>query len=140
MTPTFKKVEVPVGKFIGWGPASGPSTPPQQVTLRVLNFDEVGGRDFNGNTCPQLVGTLTEPCTNYRDKGATKETIPGGELVTVTAGTANLRKGLLIANPSRDDVVRMTYDDTYKTANGDGKVITVEHAKAEGGSVGEDDL
>jgi hypothetical protein len=141
----FEKVEVPTGRFIGWGPAKGPSNPPQTVTVNVIDFDATGGKNFNGDPCPQLMGTLAEDATNYRDKGATKETIEAGELVTVTAGTANLKKGLLIADPKRGDLVRMSYNDTYQTAQGDGKVIAVEIARGAGADtsgdkVSEDDL
>ena len=51
-------------------------------------------------------------------------------MVTVNGGVANLKKGLLLADPKPGDLVRMTFVDTYKTAQGDGKVIKVEHAPA----------
>lgn len=142
----FQKVEVPVGRFIGWGPAKGPSDPPQTVTVNVLDFDPTGGRDFNDQPCPQLVGTLVDDCDNYRDKGTTHERIKAGELVNVTGATANLRKGLLIADPKRGDLVRMTYNDTYEAAKGQGKVVQVEVARGAGsdasaeGTVSEDEL
>jgi len=123
----FKKVEVPQGRFIGWGKKG------QSVTIDVLDFDPTGGSDFNNNACPQVTGTLVEDCDNYRDKGTTKERIKAGELVAVTCGQANLRKGILICDPKRGDLVRLTFTDTYETAKGDGKVIEVEHAPGAGG-------
>lgn len=122
--PEFTKVEVPQGRFIGWGKKG------QSVTVKVMTYDPNGGKDFNGNICPQMVGTLTEEADNYRDKGTTHERLPAGELVTVTAGVANLKRGLQAADPHPGDLVRMTFTDTYKTANGDGKVIEVQIARA----------
>jgi len=130
----FKTIDVPTGRFISWGKLD------QQVTVRVVSFDPTGGRDFQNNICPQLIGTLTEACDNYRDKGATHERLDAGEMVTVNGGVANLKKGLLMADPKPGDLVRMTYVDTYKTAQGDGKVIKVEHAPSEPAAVSADDL
>jgi hypothetical protein len=128
--PEFQKIEIPQGTFIGWGRKG------QQVTVKVASFDPTGGKDFNGATCPQMIGTLTDDCTNYKDKGATEETLKAGEMVTVTAGVANLKRGLLAADPTPGDIVRMTFSDTYKTANGDGKVIDVEIARGSTPAIG----
>jgi hypothetical protein len=130
----FKTIEVPTGRFIGWGKLD------QQVTVRVVSFDPTGGTDFKNNICPQLIGTLVADCDTYKDKGATKERLEAGEMVTVNGGLANLKKGLLIADPKPGDLVRMTFVDTYKTAEGDGKVIKVEHARDEPAAVSADDL
>jgi hypothetical protein len=132
--PEYKTIDVPTGLFIGWGKVG------QQVTLRVVTFDATGGTDAQGRTCPQLIGTLTEDCDNYRERGTVHERLKAGEMVTVNAGLANLKKGLLIADPKPGDLVRMTFVDTYKTAQGEGKVIKVEHAKGEPQAVNEDDL
>lgn len=139
--PEWKKVPVPQGRFIGWGQKG------QSVTIDVLDFDPTGGSDFNGNSCPQLTGTLVEDCDNYTDKGTKKERLKAGEMVVVTCGQANLRKGILICDPKRGDLVRLTFTDTYQTGKGDGKVIEVEHAPGAGGkrhdegdSVSEDEL
>lgn len=131
--PDFEKVEVPQGRFIGWGRKG------QRVTVKVMSFDPTSGSDFSGKSCPQLIGELTESCTNYKDKGTVEETLDAGELVTVTAGLANLKRGLLAADPKVGDIVRMTFSDTYKTANGDGKVIDVEIARVRQ-TVSEDEL
>src|SRR5690554_1006605 len=99
----FEKVEVPVGRYIGWGRKG------QQVTIKVLSFDPNGGKDYNGNVCPQLVGTLVEPAETYSARGASRDELPAGELVTVTASIVNLKRGLLAANPQPGDIVQMTY-------------------------------
>lgn len=119
----FQKIEIPQGTFIGWGRKG------QQITAKVLSYDPTGGRDFNGDPCPQLIGELADACDNYKDKGATHETLDAGEMITITAGIANLKRGLQAADPSPGDVVRLTFSDTYRTANGDGKVIDVEIAR-----------
>lgn len=119
----FVKVEIPQGTFIGWGKKG------QIVTVKVASFDPTGGTDFGGKPCPLLVGELVEACDNYKDKGTTLERLNAGELVSVTAGQANLKRGLLAADPTPGDVVRMSFTDTYKTANGEGKVIEVAIAR-----------
>lgn len=121
----FTKVEVPRGQFIGWGPKPG-----QVVTVKVTSFDPTGGSDANDKPCPQMVGTLIGEADSYRDQGATKTHLPDGELVTVTAGIANLKAGLAAADPKPGDTVRMDFNDTYKTAKGTGKVIEVSIARA----------
>jgi hypothetical protein len=142
----FKKVEVPVGTFIGWGMKA--TSPPQQVTIDVLDYDEFGGKDFNGNVCPQLAGTLVEDCVNYRDKGSTKETLKAGAMVQVTCGLANLKRAIKACEPQRADLVRMTHSEDIKVSDGTVKVIEVEHAPGagkglkadEGDTVSEDEL
>lgn len=121
----FVKVEVPQGQFIGWAPK-----PPQKVTIKVHSYDQAGGTDANGKVCPQVVGELTEACESYRDSGATKVLIDGGELVTVTCGIARLKAGVLAADPKPGDLLQLDFNDTYKTANGNGKVIDVLIARA----------
>jgi hypothetical protein len=133
MPDQFTTIEVPTGLFISWGKLG------QTVTVRTVSFDPTGGRDFNNNVCPQLIGTLTEDCDNYREKGTQHERLRAGEMVTVNGGVANLKKGLLLCDPKVGDLVRLTYADTYKTAQGDGKVIKVEHAKAPS-DISEEDL
>jgi hypothetical protein len=125
--PEFTKVDVPNGRFIGFA-AKG-----QVVTVKVQSYDPNGATDFNGNVCPRLDGVLTEDCDNYTDlRNIPKlERLKAGELVQVTAGLTNLRRGLNAAEPKPGDLVRMSFTDTYKTANGDGKVIEVQIARAE---------
>lgn len=135
--PDFKTIEVPSGRYIGWGKQG------QQVTVKVVSYDPTGGRDFNGSIVPQVTGELTEPCTNYTDLRGDRneETLPTGELVTIQGSTVNLKKGLLLADPQPGDLLRMTYVDRYKTTAGnDGKVIKVEHAPGAPDPVTADDL
>jgi hypothetical protein len=122
--PEFQDVDIPQGAFIGWGKQG------QTVTVTVASFDPTGGSDFNNNPCPLLVGTLTEAADNYRDQGTTHEQLDAGELVTITAGQANLKRGLLAADPKPGDIVRMIFTDTYKTASGTGKTIKVQIARS----------
>lgn len=125
--PEWKKVDVPQGRFIGWGKKG------QQVTIDVLDYQPNGGTDFNNNQCPLVTGTLVDDCDNYTDKGTKHERLKAGELVSVTCGQANLRKGMLACDPKRGDLVRLTYTDTYTASKGEGKVIEVEHAPGAGG-------
>jgi hypothetical protein len=128
--PEWKKVEVPQGTYIGFGPKA--TTPPQVVTIDVLDYDEFGGTDFNGKVCPQLAGTLVEDCTSWRDKGTTKETLKAGAMVQVTCGLANLKKAIKACEPKRADLVRMTHTEDVKVSDGTVKVIEVEHAPGAG--------
>jgi hypothetical protein len=96
----FTPVEVPSGTFIGWGPNPG-----QSVTRHVVSYAPSGGTDFNQNPCPQIVGVLTADCATYKDKGATKERVTAGTMVTINAGQANLRRNVLAADPQPGDVV-----------------------------------
>lgn len=133
--PDYKTVEVPRGTFIGWGLKPG-----QVVSVKVVSFDPTGGSDANDKPCPQLVGTLLEAADSYRDQGTTLQRIDAGEMVTVTAGIANLKAGLLAADPKPGDYVRMEFVDTYKTTKGTGKEIKVQIARGEPGAVSEDDV
>lgn len=119
----WEDIEVPQGTFIGWGKIG------QTVTGKVLSFSSEGGTDFNGNPCPQLVVELAEQADNYKDKGATHETIAAGELVTITAGLANLKRSLNAASLNPGDLVKITFDDTYKTPSGEGKSFKVQVAR-----------
>jgi hypothetical protein len=125
MSDGYEKVEVPQGRFIGWG--RKPTTPPQTVIVKVSEYDEAGGKTPppNSTVVPQFSGTLLEDADNYRDAGTEKEQIKAGELVTVTCGIANLRKGIKAAEPHPGDTVKLVYNDQYDTAEGKGKVIEV---------------
>jgi hypothetical protein len=111
------------GAFIGWGKLG------QTVTGRVVDFTADGGRDFNGDPCPQVVLELTESCDNYKDKGATHETVAAGEFVTITAGQANLRRHLTTISPKPGDRLRVRYETDYKTPSGTGKEFRLKFAR-----------
>ena len=120
----WQDIDIPQGTFIGWGEVG------QTVTGKVLSFAAEGGSDFNGNPCPQVVIELTEAADNYKDKGATKETIDSGELVTLTCGQANLKRAIVAASLNVGDLIKVKFDDTYKTASGTGKSFKVQVARA----------
>lgn len=120
----WQDIEIPQGTFIGWGEIG------QTITGKVLSYSADGGSDFGGNPCPQVVIELTDSATNYRDKGATKESIDSGELVTLTCGQAKLKRNIVAASLSVGDLVRVRYDDNYKTASGEGKSFKVQVARA----------
>jgi hypothetical protein len=128
--PEFQRVDIPQGRFIGWGKQG------QTITVNVISFDPTGGTDFNGNICPQMVGTLVERADNYKDKGTTHEVLDAGEMVTVSGGVANLKRGLLAADPKPGDIVRMTFSGEYSTGKGTGKTIDVEIARGAAQSSG----
>lgn len=127
MAPEWKKVDVPQGRFIGWGKKG------QTVTVDVLDYEEHGGKDFNGNICPQFTGTLVEDCDNYLDKGTKHERLKAGDLVTVTCGLVNLKKAVKAAEPTRRDMIRMVYADDVRVTDGTVKVFEVFIAKGAGG-------
>lgn len=123
----FTPVEVPSGTFIGWG-----TTPGQSVTIDVISYSPTGGTDFNQNPCPQIVGTLTADCATYKDKGATKERVVAGTMVTINAGQANLRRNVLAADPQPGDIIRLTFESTTPGAKGDIKLFKAEVARGAG--------
>lgn len=119
----WQDIDIPQGTFIGWGEVG------QTITGKVLSFAAEGGSDFNGNPCPQVVLELTESADNYKDKGTTKETLDSGELVTLTCGQANLKRAIVAASLNTGDLVRIKFDDTYKTPSGTGKSFKVQVAR-----------
>jgi hypothetical protein len=122
------EVAVPQGTFIGWGRVG------QTITGIVRGYSADAGSDFKNEPCPLLTLELTAPAENYRDKGTTRETIAAGELVSITAGQAGLRRRLhAITPPPRvGDAMRVMYDGTYPTGKGDGKSFEVKHVAGAG--------
>jgi hypothetical protein len=118
----FRKMET-TGRFIAWREVG------QVATLTVTDYDPVGGEDYNGNKVPKVLGTLTEPATTFgkKDDGFPRQEVASGETVAITGGNASLRKGLLMADPKRGDLLRVSFTGTYPTDKGnDGKAFTVE--------------
>jgi hypothetical protein len=80
----------------------------------VVRFTLDGGRDFNGDPCPEIV---LDPCT---PKGSdTNVELTGDAHQIVTAGQANLKRQVL-ANPARfaeGHRVRITYKADAKSSN-----------------------
>ncbi len=136
-TPTFEDVVVPQGDFIGWDKKPG-----QVLTVNILSFDPSGGSDANGNTCPQLVGTLVEDFTSYSGNGAESKELEAGGMVTVNCGQANLKRNVLAAAPEPGDMLRISFTDTAKTPNGTAKLFKAQIARGAGKApaAGDDDL
>ena len=134
MSNEWEDVVVPQGTFIGWGEVG------QRITGYVVDYDETGGSDFNGEPCPLVVVELTEDATNFRDKGTTRETIKAGEFVTVTCGQAGLKRAVRAAALENGNLVRITHDGTYKASKGEGKSFKVQVNRAPRPSVSADGL
>jgi hypothetical protein len=115
----YEEVVVPRGTFIGFGEIG------QTIDGEVLLYSDTEGSDYNDQPCPLVVIQLTQPATNYRNKGTEKETIAAGELVTVTCAQANLKSAARAANLEPGNLVRIVYAGNYKTAKGDGKEFKV---------------
>lgn len=124
MADQWETVEVPSGRFIGWG------DPGQQIEGEVIAYSESGGTAFNGEPCPQVEVQLLKPAATYKEKGTVLLQLEAGEEVIIQGGQANLKRGLQAAQPKPHDLIRVTYTDNRKTANGTMKVFKVEVARA----------
>lgn len=120
------EVAVPQGTFVGWARVG------QTITGIVRGYSTDGGSDYNDAPCPLLTVELTQPGESYRDKGATRETLAMGELASITAGQAGLRRRLLAAEPKVGDAIRVTYSGTYPTGKGEGKDYEVKVVRGAG--------
>lgn len=89
----FEAIETPAGAFIGWHDSPG-----QVVTGEVIDYTPTGGQDFSGSSCPQIALCLVEPCSSF-NKAGQRTDFQAGETVFITAGQANLRRGMLAARP-----------------------------------------
>lgn len=125
MSTTWEEVEVPQGTFIGWG-----TQPGQTVTLKVHDFSNDGGTDFNDKPCPRIIGELTEPADSYKEKGTVKVNLPAGELVTLNCGQANLARNVRAAQPEPGDMIRITFASLEKGTRGDIKIFKTQIARA----------
>lgn len=130
----WEDVVVPQGSFIGWGEMG------QQVTGYVVGYDETGGIDYNKQPCPQLVVELTESCISFRNEGTEKETIAAGEFATITCGQASLKRAIRAAALDVGNLVRITFDSTYKATLGTGKSFKVQVNRSARPSVSSSDL
>lgn len=118
--PELQKVEVPRGQFFGWA-----VKPPQEITVETISYDPQGGRDAKDNVVPRLIGKVMVPTTSYRDRGTTEVELDAGEIVTIEGGVANVKTGLLAANPQRGQIVQLKFVGTYETKAGTGKEIDI---------------
>lgn len=123
----FEPVTVAAGAYIGWHDQPG-----QVVTGKVIDYQQAGGQDFNGGACPLLVLELVEPASSF-SKDGTRTDFNAGDMVTITAGQANLRRNVLAAQPSAGDVIRITRTANAKTANGTAKLFEIQIARGAGG-------
>jgi hypothetical protein len=123
MDDNWEDIEVPQGTFIGWGEIG------QTITLEVVSYGDTAGTDFNGNTCPQLVGTLIMDAINYR-KGE-REKIAKGAFVTIQGSQASLRSAMRSADLRPGYLARIKFEGTYKTTKGtDGKAFKISVNRA----------
>jgi hypothetical protein len=104
-------VEVPQGTFIKWNKVG------QVVAGKVLRYSPTGGSDFDGEPCPIVELELLAPAVNF-DKNDNEVTLPAGERVAITAGQANLKRGLEEATPKATDKLRVEFSGTYSTTKG----------------------
>lgn len=124
--PQWEEVPVPRGAFIGWGNAIG-----QFVTGKVLDYDETGGTDFSGNTCPTLSVELLESAASF-DKSGTRTDFPAGDLVILNAGQVSLKRALRAAALNVGDLVKITMSNLVKSANGTVKEFEIKVARGAG--------
>lgn len=89
----WEEVVIPGGNFIGWGTKAG-----QHVTGKIVSVTLTGGRDFNGEPCPEMMVELTEKAASFNKAGDRTE-YPVGTMVTVTGGLANLRSNMERVKP-----------------------------------------
>ena len=93
----FKKVEVSLAPFIGWG--DGKKHRGQHVTGWVMKYDVTGGKDFNGDVCPRIEVELTEQAASFKldeddDTKLIRTNHQAGERVALTVGSKNLQWAL----------------------------------------------
>ncbi|MDO5091810.1 MAG: hypothetical protein Q4D79_00050 [Propionibacteriaceae bacterium] len=119
----FEAIETPAGAFIGWH-----ENPGQVVTGEVVDYSPTGGQDFSGGACPQVTLRLVEPCSSFNKQGQRTD-FAAGEVVSITCGQANLKRGIIAAQPAVGDVLRVTHSSNAKTANGVAKVFSLEIAR-----------
>jgi hypothetical protein len=128
----WKKVEPPpAGHFVGWG-----VKPTQHVTGEVLSYDETGGSDFGGKSCPQLEIELTERAASFNKK-LERTNFEPGEVVLVTCGLYELKRMVLAAEPERGDLIKIVLDGTEDLEGGNTvKRFSMQIAKGGGKSRG----
>jgi len=97
----WEKIIIPRGTYFAWGNQAG-----QRVTGKVTAYKADGGTAFDKSPCPLLEVELSESTFSVGRNG--DEPLDVGEAVTITAGQARLKRGLLIANPAVGDLVRIT--------------------------------
>lgn len=124
----WEDIPVPAGSFMGWGP-----TPNQQppVVGTVITYGDQDGQDFAGKPCPQVEVELSAPTYSVNKEGERFD-YNTGDLVTVTAGGANLRKAVRAAHLTPGDRVSIAFTETLKVPKGTVKIFTVRVKRGAG--------
>lgn len=118
----WESVTAPRGQYIGWG-----NTPGQHVTGKVLAFDASGGKDPNGNPCPELTVELTERAASFRQGQRTD--IEPGNVVQVTCAQVSLKRDIIAARLNPGDLIKITLEKLVPTAKSPAKVFDVKVAR-----------
>jgi hypothetical protein len=124
--PTWEKVDVPVGTYIGWG-----NKPKQHVTGTVLDYDPTGGTDFNDKVCPLLEIELTERAASF-NRDLERTNYDKGEVVFLTCGLVSLKRAIKKAEPERGDLIKIELESTEKVDKGTVKVFGIQIARGAG--------
>lgn len=124
----WEEVEVPRGAFLSWGTTIG-----QAVTGKVLSYDETGGTDFAGNTCPQLQVELIDPAYSINKEGQRSD-FPAGELVVLNCGLVSLKRAVRAASPAPGDIIKIELSNLVKVDKGTVKEFGIKIARGAGGS------
>lgn len=128
--PQWETVSLPqstdLPPFLKWGDIAG-----QEVIGAVLDYTPDGGKDFDGNASPRVDILITQ--AGYNIKDGRQVALNPGDRVTWQGNTpTRLATGLKAAEPKRGDLIKLTHEGTYRTANGTGKDIQVRIARGEG--------
>jgi hypothetical protein len=107
----WQTIEIPSGKFYGWGNKVG-----QSVIGRVISYDATGGTDYDGVACPLLEIEL-EQRTDSFTKGE-RTVFEAGEIVRMNCGQAHLKTGVRVADLAAGDKVRIALVDLQKSGRG----------------------
>jgi hypothetical protein len=108
----YETIEVPRTPFIGWGNREG-----QYVEGIVVDYDPVGGNDFNSNECPLLEIELVKPAASFNKEGDRTDYKPG-DTVSVTCGQANLKKAVRKGNPKPGNMILIKLAGKEKSTQG----------------------
>ena len=126
-TPQWNTVDVPAGSYIGWG-----NQPGQTVIGKILSLDPTGGTDYNGGSCPELGLELIEATRSFNKEGQAFDHA-AGELVNITAGGANLKRGISAAigqGMGVGDLIKLTLEEIKPLSGGKSvKIFSCQYAK-----------
>lgn len=126
----WEKIEVPRGAFIGWSNTSSHAGK-QNVTGEVLDYDPVGGTDFNDEKCPQLSVILTDKAASFNKEGERRD-YEAGQLVLLNCGQVSLKRAVKAAELNVGDLVKITLSNFVKTDKGTVKEFEIMRKRGEG--------